>query len=407
MINMTIVELYDTVNVENIVGAMICAPERVVLIGDDVKKINKSIERYKKVLAAHGIEIELIAKRGSRNSLQYVVDVLTEIVNEYGECVFDITGGNELYLVAVGMIMRDFAGLVQCHKFDFKKSTFTDCDADGNVVNHGEFVLSIADNIALYGGEIVWDYDNGEFVTYKWDLNESFGKDVEAMWEICEDNPRLWNAQMNYLGALYERYGDGLTLKFNLKEAESSFKRKPTFIKGIFSSLNMCGVISEFFMTDDDVSITFKNEQCLKTLTVAGQVLELYVAYRLLRMKESENSEKPFFDDIMVGVVIDWSDSEEDDNVINEIDVIAMKDGIPMFISCKNGAFKNEELYKLYSVSDRFGADYTKKVLVLPDAELLDNGEELAQRMEKMGIRRFEMEKGNGDKFENYVRSLM
>ena len=124
---MTIVELYDSVNVENIVGAMICAPERVVLIGDDVKKINKSIERYKKVLAAHGIEIELIAKRGSRNSLQYVVDVLTEIVNEYGECFFDITGGNELYLVAVGMIMRDFAGLVQCHKFDFKKSTEIHC----------------------------------------------------------------------------------------------------------------------------------------------------------------------------------------------------------------------------------------------------------------------------------------
>ena len=43
---MTIVELYDPVNLENIVGAMVCAPERVVIVGDDVKKINKSIERY-------------------------------------------------------------------------------------------------------------------------------------------------------------------------------------------------------------------------------------------------------------------------------------------------------------------------------------------------------------------------
>ena len=37
---------------------------------------------------------------------------------------------------------------------------------------------------------------------------------------------------------------------------------------------------------------------------------------------------------------------------------------VPVFISCKNGAVGDEELYKLNTVAHRFGNAYVKKVLV-------------------------------------------
>ena len=39
----------------------------------------------------------------------------------------------------------------------------------------------------------------------------------------------------------------------------------------------------------------------------------------------------------------------------------------PGFISCKNVVFDDEEIYKRYTVSSRFGGTYAKKVLICSD----------------------------------------
>lgn len=44
--------------------------------------------------------------------------------------------------------------------------------------------------------------------------------------------------------------------------------------------------------------------------------------------------------------------------------MILMKGLVPIFISCKNGAVGEDELYKLNTVAERFGGIYAKKVLV-------------------------------------------
>ena len=57
----------------------------------------------------------------------------------------------------------------------------------------------------------------------------------------------------------------------------------------------------------------------------------------------------------------------------NEIDVLLMKDMIPIFISCKNSSFLPEELYKLSAVAKHFGGEYAKKVLVTNYLSANDN----------------------------------
>jgi hypothetical protein len=41
-----------------------------------------------------------------------------------------------------------------------------------------------------------------------------------------------------------------------------------------------------------------------------------------------------------------------------------MKGLVPVFISCKNGQYTSNELYKLRSVAERFGGEHAKKVLI-------------------------------------------
>ena len=45
----------------------------------------------------------------------------------------------------------------------------------------------------------------------------------------------------------------------------------------------------------------------------------------------------------------------------------------PIFISCKNGSFLPEELYKLSAVAKHFGGEYAKKVLVTNYLSANDN----------------------------------
>jgi hypothetical protein len=102
----------------------------------------------------------------------------------------------------------------------------------------------------------------------------------------------------------------------------------------------------------------------------------------------TDNKNNRMYNDVVNGVSIDW------DGILNvkyetenEIDILAMRGIWPMFISCKNGAFDAEELYKLNTVAHRFGGKYAKKVLIATALDAMDEtGKYIRQRAEDMGI---------------------
>ena len=78
-----------------------------------------------------------------------------------------------------------------------------------------------------------------------------------------------------------------------------------------------------------------------------------------------------------MGVKIDWDGAIPESRYAftgtrNEIDVLLMHGATPLFVSCKNGDVKTEELYKLHTVATRFGGPYAKKMLVVSDLEQKD-----------------------------------
>lgn len=388
---MVIVEFFDKTALENICGALLCQPDRVILVGSDRKKMERSVTLYQGVLRKRGINTEFSSIPLTRNHLNTIVEKLSRIIEENEDCIFDLTGGDEMYLVAVGIIMGRYGNRVQCHRFNFTEDRLCDCDADGEVLDVKSFDISIEDNIAIYDGKIVTEVSE-DFYTYSWDMNEDFLSDVKEMWEVCRKNPKLWNSQISTLGAIYERLGDstGLLMEFDQKDAERMLERERmryTCAPMILSELQRRGLISSLYL-DGAVRFKFKNDQVKRCLTVAGQILELYVAAGLLTIKDKDGA--PLYNDVKVGAVIKWGqlDVPYETPTVNEIDVVAMKGAIPIFISCKNGYFDTNELYKLSAVADRFGNKYAKKALVVTDTDALGSKKEyILARMDDMDIR--------------------
>lgn len=408
---MIIIEFYDKASIENIAGALLCNPEQVVLVGDKRKQLERAVNLYRGILEKNNIETELSYKSVNKNNLQDIVTMLTQIVKDNENCVFDLTGGEDLYLVAVGIIMERYAGRVQCHRFNFKNDTLNDCDADGNVSASKSFDISIEDNINIYGGEIVVDSQR-EIYTYPWNFSLDFEHDIDDMWDICRKNTRLWNAHIGTLGAICELFDmqDTLSVSFEKDLATSMLKQrgiKFVCVAWIMYELQKHGLIRSLVM-QDTISFFFKNEQVKQCLTIAGQILELAVAKTMRSIKDKNGA--PLYHDVKVGVVIDWDRAEENEEyrTINEIDVVAMKGSIPIFISCKNGDFDANELYKLNTVAEHFGNKYSKKVLISTELDKLgEKSDYIRARMDDMGIRSVEnVDEMNDSELERVLRSL-
>jgi hypothetical protein len=134
----------------------------------------------------------------------------------------------------------------------------------------------------------------------------------------------------------------------------------------LFYALSAAELISGFTSDKEAFSFTIKNTQISRILSKAGTILELKT---FLLAQELQGKKQSHFNDVMTGVSIDW-DGEvhqygaEIRDTENEIDVLCMKGLLPLFISCKNGAVDEAELYKLGTVAQRFGGGYAKKALV-------------------------------------------
>lgn len=397
---MTYIEFFDITSVKNIISCLTNAPDRVICIGDNSTKIKSYLTKYQEIFSSRGNNIEFICKTAPKNKLDKVVEMLCEIVETYDDCVFDITGGDELYNLALGVVFEKFPEKnIQIHRINAYNNELYDCDKDGNTITKKIPSLSICENIKAYGGEIVFGTVEDKKATYRWNLTDEFLADTEKIWTICKKDVRFWNVQINVFEAANEigkTTEDGLTTVVSKNALEAYLKKNGgKYIKaeGIIAKLKRIGMITHFDdETDSKFTVSYKNKQIKRVLTKAGQILELKVYLIAKNMTEKDGT--PIYNDVINGAFIDWDGKfhdEKTENIFdteNEIDVFLMRGVIPIFISCKNGAVYSDELYKLETVATRFGGKYAKKVLVTTALDTMgESGDYLRQRAKDMNIR--------------------
>lgn len=394
---MTYIEFFDKTAIENICACLANAPERVILIGDKMKLLKAHAQRYQQILAQRGYEVEFICHSVNKNNMGNIVQALSYIVETYEDCVFDLTGGDDLFLVATGIVSERYKDRnIQMHRFNIRNGSIIDCDQDGKTVMENMLPeMSVEENIKVYGGNVIYE-DVRPGGTVLWDLSDDFKADIGAMWRICGADVRRWNTQIGVLAAAEDlRFeADGpLTTEVSVAYLTDHLRyggAKFVYLKGMIDDLRDSGLLLEAQCDAQILRVTYKNEQVKRCLTKAGLILELKIYLTALEAEEADGC--LVYYDVMNGVCIDWDGQiladESDHGSKNEIDIMMMHGIVPVFVSCKNGYIDIDELYKLNAVAEKFGGRYAKKVLVATALE--KNGQFAAyfrQRAKDMNIR--------------------
>lgn len=149
---MTLIEFFDTNHIDNIAGTLLCRPDKVVFVGSGIKKMKKSVNNYLEVVKKFGIQTTFDYCVVSRNWLSEIVTKLSDIIENEEKCVFNLNGGEDLYLVAAGVLSQKYKDKVLLRRYNVRNSVLTDCDTDENVCSVKSIQLSVEDNIKIYGG---------------------------------------------------------------------------------------------------------------------------------------------------------------------------------------------------------------------------------------------------------------
>lgn len=383
---MTYIEFFDKVSIENICACLTDTPSRVIFIGADSRVMNRYIENYKRIFNDRGHSIEFICKTSPRNNLDKAVSLLTEIVETYDDCVFDIKGGEKIFVLALGIVYeRCKHKNIRIHRVNINNNVVNDCDKNGKTVIKAAPCLSVEENIRIYGGDVRYGGITSEAATYVWKVTSEFEDDIEKLWSVCKYNPKGWNIQIGAFDAIGKARrggGDSLTVTADMR-GNHGFNMNP----GIVKKLLKAGLLTSFYQDKNTVTVSYKNSQVKKCLTKAGQALEMKIYLTAKNLKDENGNY--IYCDAQNGVVIDWDGdgAESKYDTENEIDVMLMHGIVPVFISCKNGRVSIDELYKLNTVAERFGGKYAKKVLVVSSLEMSgDVANHLVQRAADMKI---------------------
>ena len=357
----TLIELFDKCQFENIASGIKFKPEKIVFVGFKEVMTPNRINDLRTFLKNRGLQIETEFEVVGRYDFDAIVDRLNYIVDRNEDCFFDLTGGKELVLTAMGVVSAERnVPMLQINIRTGNVIKIKNCEAlpDGD-----KMAVSIDESILLNGGCVLRDND----LDIEWDITDSFRRDVELMWKICRENCKQWNRQANSFEA-FERYGRvDNTLGVYADLSHVALRGGETFISNeIINELIKNNFISEYILKNDIISFRYKNQQIHRCLIKAGNILELY-GYILLKELIAENA--TLYNDIDVGVFADWdgvihNSYEKQKDTTNEIDLMVMKGLVPVFISCKNGEVKKEALYELSTVANKLGGKYAKKVLL-------------------------------------------
>ena len=357
----TLIELFDDCPINNAVAAMHLHPEKIVFVGFAETMKKSKINALNAFFEMRNMNIAMEFEIVGRYDYESICEKLDSVVERNEDCVFDLTGGKELVLAAIGRISEKLEiPIVQFNVRSGKFIRVSRCDKlkDPDIVS-----VTIPQSIALNGGLLM----NERVAGYDFSLTEDFVSDLEKIWQICRRNCKAWNRQSVVLSGFegVGRVDENLRLKVDISYAERR-NYDTYFDLDIMRALLENGLIWDYNFENSVLSFRYKNMQVHNCILKAGDILELY-AFSLLN--EIENDSPGTYGDIRMGVIIDW------DGIIhglgsnvcdtkNEIDLMVTRGMTPVFISCKNGEVDKDDLYELNAVSEKFGGEYSKKILI-------------------------------------------
>lgn len=383
---MTLIECFTDSHVDNIAACLRLCPDRMILIGN-ADKMRSPAGRYQKLLEQRGQHTEVTMCDVRRKDIGDICAVLGPLVQGQRDCMIDLTGGDELTIMAVGAVL---AGLdtqklqhIRVEKFDHSTGMVHDCIHDNRTVPGRDVQLTVDELILLHGGTVLPEYQ------LPVDCTEH---DLAGLWRIVSKAPKDWNRKITLLNEFESRSDSKMQVYLSLdylRSCISNFDQKESIVRDLLDEFQRQGIIDD--RSSRNVLAYTYNASILRYCTLkAGNVLEVKTLLESRSVMEKGSS---FFHDCRMSVDIDWDGiifdpAERIPETRNEIDVVLMHGTTPLFVSCKNGSIGDEELYKLHTVAHRFGGPYARKMLIAADLDRKSHAANraFAKRAQDMGI---------------------
>lgn len=365
---MLLIESFTNSHIDNIAASLRLRPDTVVMVGnaDDMRE---PVNRYRQLLAQRGQATQITTCDVYGKDLREICRTLYGLVLQADACVIDLTGGDELVIMAVGAMLSGMEPQQRQHirveKYDHDAGLVIDCLHENHAVPSETVTLTVEELLALHGGVLHPD-------TYQPPM-DCRCKDLENLWRMASETPKEWNRSMSALNEFESRADSKMQVYLPLEYVKSGISRfyeKENLLRDFLDNLHNWGVITDQ-SSRYSLEYTYTSPVMRYCLEKAGNVLEVKT---LLEGREALENGKPFFQDCRMGVNIDWDGViyDPEDHVPetrNEIDVLLMHGTTPLFISCKNGNVDEQELFKLNTVATRFGGPYARKMLIATDLD--------------------------------------
>ena len=352
----TLIELYDERAIENILAPDMFHPRRIIYLCP--REVLRDHTRQQKLAAFYrkrGWEPELIFVGTSLFEADRILRQLFTIEEKYPDCAIDITGGSDAALFAAGMFAARKG--VPAFTYSRRKNRFYDISgADFADDLYCDLTYSIEDFFLMAGGTLLpGRVDNHILSQYLPYFDPFFSCFLRFRHE--------WPTIISYIQRISPaEYGQipplDITGSYTVKGERGS---RNSANEDALQELAQIGFIQNLTISpDQQVSFRFRDVHTRAWLRDVGSVLELYTYKACV--------DAAIFHDVISSAVVRWDDVLGHGSVLNEIDVMAARGVIPLFLSCKACDIKTEALNELAILRDRFGGKGAKAVIVTTES---------------------------------------
>ena len=334
----TLIELYDERAIENILAPDMFRPRRIVyLCPDEIAQDRTRQETLAAFFRRRGWEPELIFVEASLFKADRILRQLFTIGERFPGCAIDVTGGSDAALFAAGMFAAKKG--VPAFTYSRKKNRFYDISgaAFADELPCG-LTYSIEDFFLMAGGTLLPGRVDNQILS-------QYLPDFDPFFDCFLQFRRDWPNIISYIQRISpSEYGQTPPLSvqggYTVKGERGS---RNTANEDALRELARIDFIQDLeIVPGQQVSFRFRDLNTRAWLRDVGSALELY-AYK---------------------AVVRWDEVLGHGSVSNEIDVMAARGVIPLFLSCKACDIKTEALNELAILRDRFGGKGAKAAIV-------------------------------------------
>jgi len=392
---MVLIELFDRSEpINNVITLSAFRPDVLALIGDGnvgKQRVQKRMDGY---IAASGLNcrVEYVPCRGY--DLQQVTDCLRGVIEKYGaeNCVIDVIGGSEILLLSAGICCGEYDALRIVTQ---KKRTdeFVWLRGEGASPCQEQLNISLKQIIALAGGELVRNARANRDT-----FEDTFVALIPKVFAVYMKHRAYWAEFVLYMQRMNQpEYMNGESCTFSAPRVFYVGRRRVDPDEEIFRDLAACGAITVFQADQDMFHARFASETVLKYLCDVGAWLELY-AYVLFQRSG-------LFHEVQMSAVVSWDDDSDKQDVINEIDLIALDGRRQWFISCKTALPDNMVLNEIAALTAHFGSEMAVPVLITA-SNLEKESPGVYRRAAEMGVYVFDADDLTEERFIEAIGRL-